>query len=246
MATSQRDWEKLKPNYEAWEVDGIEQVIDESGKYYLSTRGQIVAYFRKKFPGIKTQKNGKTIEEWKRPLSEALQPFTKGKKGQQEIPSIMRRFQNRGKKSWEMTQPSKAQQAEYVELGKSLGWQHLIAPDDGYNVHFDGYVRFSECEPKSFDVDVTGKNAEDLAAHPEYLMEIIMRIWLDEDDDDGVSTGVCTVDADHGTETDPNGIVSDPSITVKAIGENHTPTEHKVYKKKQLKKYGRIEEDSYL
>lgn len=238
--TSQQQWEEMSASFEPWEARAVDQVIDVSEKVFLTTREQIVAYFRELNPGAKVLKSGKIIENWHRPLSEALQPYTQAKGGgPQKVDSIMRRFQARGGKTWEMIKVGKPQQAEYQALGLSLGWQSLNPPELGYHVTFDGYIRFSSCENKSFEVDITEAMADELAAHCERLIDIMMRVWMNEENDEEASTETCTA------ERDPDEGVSDPVITVTANSPDFKPTKHKRYKGKDLKKFGFLM-DSYL
>lgn len=131
------------------------------GRIYrnLETREEIIAYYQHEYPGVKyIHKKSGTVEqfEWKRKLSEEIQPFTRGKSGQpQGLASIQRRFQT----GREGSKTSPKQAAEYKALGETLPAQ---PPRYGYHVEGTICMRYvsennAPCEDRYWNYAVTGE-----------------------------------------------------------------------------------------
>lgn len=197
-----------------WEEDAIQQVIDATPKIILKTRNELIAHFKKTYPGKKLLKNGKTLERWRPELAKAVQPFTHSKTGEpQKLTSVERRFQT----GRELKGVSEKQRAEYEALGKKLGPVGRRAPMNGYHVHYDGKIKFSECEDRPFDIDIVGKMAEDLAQNPEKIVNIMMRVWLHQEGEEKPSSGPCEEEGE-------------PSVTITANPDDKKIVEPKRHK----------------
>lgn len=169
-----------------WYDDAVQMVKDSTS--HPRTRDEVISYFKNKYPGVKMLKTGEKRYEWKEKLTDMLQSTATDSKGQPyKRASIARRFQKdtkTGKDRYESTKPSKKQQTEYKDVGALLPGK---PPKNGYHVSYKGGVRFSECEYVSFELDITGEYAEELAKHPDRLEDIVMRIYL-EDEESGIGT----------------------------------------------------------
>jgi hypothetical protein len=150
------------------------------------TRSDVVNYFRRLYPE-RTTKGGKLLRPWSKKLAEALQPFTRNKKGEPEsIKNIQRRFQSRRGKPWELISPTKEAQEQYKRLGETLP---RMSPPGGYRVHRGTilYIKWSQtCEATKVgsDFTITGKNAQELieTADPQIIVNVYMGLDYDSGD----------------------------------------------------------------
>lgn len=135
---------------------------------YPETREEIIEVYRERYPGVKTQKNGRVIEEWKGKLAADLEGMTGISRK-----NLMRRFQNRGNKRWEDTEPSARQEEEYKKLGETLP---PIVPHGGFHIWGIVWIKYSkECVDRDIDIYVTGRDAEFLAKTAE--VQVVINLY---------------------------------------------------------------------
>lgn len=136
------------------------------------TREDVVEYYQEKYP-----------ENWSRKLAEGHQGFTTGKKTTfQSITSIQRRFQARGGKRWEDTNPSAKQREEYAAHGEYLPPK----PPDAIRVDGNVCVRYQDNPCETRDISITLEGDEMKYLLETYDMQVIINKYMliDLDDDD--------------------------------------------------------------
>ncbi len=133
-------------------------VHDMAPPIYPGTRDEVIARYQEEYPGQRTLKNGQVRYEWKEKIISdelALNPNAKRA-------SIARRYQNdtkTGKPRYLSTKPSKAQQAQYKELGETLEPMDYDVPEEGIDITYVGEAMISDNEWEgSFSIHV-GKDA---------------------------------------------------------------------------------------
>jgi hypothetical protein len=170
-------------------------------------KADAVRYFKKNYP----EKASKGKPSWKQELISNLLPFTP-QTGKDPKKNLSKRFDPQRLETREAKNDK-----QYQNLSKSLG---LIKPPlNGYHVHYDGGIQFSECEVREFDVDVTGQMARDVARRPDRIVDLAIQIYMQEEgEDEGSIPGPC---ADEGA----------PKITVTANPDDYkippAPKKHK-------------------
>lgn len=182
-----------------------------------TTREDVIAYYRARYPGVKTQKGGKQIEDWKRRLSEALQPYTKNKKGEpQKLEYIQRRFQT-GREGAKRV--SKQQQEEYQALGKKLPY---IPPANGVKIMGTLCMSYLDdpCEDRNFDIDMVGEDFDfflqsfELQSIVNVYMYMPASYGLTDSFDEEISMRACECPMSQDGECEWD-------ITVTAIGDDY-------------------------
>jgi hypothetical protein len=165
------------------------------------TRTDVIAYFEARYPGERTLSDGTTRHEWKEKLTDALQTTVVDKNDRPyKRASLARRFQfdaRTGQERYKSARVTAKQQEEYKAVGALLPTIKARPPKGGYHVSYSGGVRFSKCEAVDFDVDITGTDAQALAENPELLEDIVMSLYL-EDDESGI--GFCSLEDGVGRE----------------------------------------------
>lgn len=169
------------------------------------TKLEAMAYFQARYP-----------KNWNLELSKRLQPLLPlTKSGQpQSIKNIERRHQSRSGKGIPGMNAKTA--AEYRALGATIGYE---PPKYGYHVSFDGWILFSNvCSHRTFDVDVVGEWAKQVAADPRLIFPAMFLLYMEEDeqgrdiDEQNPSVGFC----ERGDESDDGAAVKDPLIIITA------------------------------
>ncbi len=133
----------------------------------MATKADLVAYFKHESP-----------RNWQSKLTEALFPFTTAK----NTHNLARRF-NSGAKGGEnrLDRPgSKKEQQEYKALGEMLPPK---PPEGGYHIEGEVYIKFSdgECEPREVSEDITGEDAEALAAMAaQEMIDALTNLYMSE------------------------------------------------------------------
>lgn len=213
MATSKK---KKQPEQAAPEpTDWYSVLLRDVAKASIqppATRDEVVDWYEQHYPGTVRLKNGKTFPAWQDRLLTDLQTITGLSR-----PSLSRRFQSRRGRDWRDIAPSAQAEAQYKELGaKLIG---VLPPPYGYHIDFKGWIHFSECEKRSFNVNLTGLFAAEIAKNHALVLDAMLLVYMEEDDPDSSitkqspSVGVCT----DGDSTSTVGVkASDPVIVVSA------------------------------
>jgi len=139
------------------------------------TKQEVIAYFRKEYPGVLSTRAGTRVEEWRSRLATAIQPFVGGKRE-----SILRQFQG-ARGGGEKVTP-KWKQA-YEDLGALLPPK---PPAGGYHIFGEIWVKYSEtCERRDpkHGVEISGKDASSFLKNPEQaLINIYNNEAVDEEE----------------------------------------------------------------
>jgi len=137
------------------------------------TKQEIIAYFKKEYPGVLSTRGGTKVEDWRSKLASAIQPFVGDKRE-----SVLRQFQ--GKRATSTSVTPKWRQA-YEDLGALLP---PIPPENGYHISGEIHVKYSEtCEPREVDIDIVGEEAEQfLASAMQALINVYNGQKIDEEE----------------------------------------------------------------
>jgi hypothetical protein len=181
----------------SWYENAIEQA-EAASRPGFSGKFEAIQYYQQKYPS--QGKGG-----WKQQLVGGLSTIT-GMKPK----NLEKRFDPQRRAN-----PEKRNAKQYQELALLLGL--LKPPPGGYHVHYEGGVQFSDCEEREFDVDITGELAEEVAAHPDRVLDIAMRVYMQQEGEDEASAGACD---EHGA----------PNITITANSDNYRPPARKKHK----------------
>ncbi len=190
--------------------DARQQAIDATnhiGKEH-PTSEDVISYYKREYPGSKTNKKGVTTYTWQSKLADDLHQVLGIDRD-----SVMRRFQSKRGEALREGKISKKHQDEYELLG---GMLPSTPPKNGYHVHYEGGLYFSKCEPISFSRDITGEDADEVAQHPDRIIEIAIMIYMQHQSGDELP-GICD---EHG----------DPEITVTANPDSYRAPTYKKHK----------------
>lgn len=168
------------------------------------TKQEAMAYFQARYP-----------KNWNYELSRRLQPFLPlTKSGQpQSIKNIERRHQARRGRGIPGSTPTT--EAQYRALGASIGYE---PPPYGYHINYEGWILFSHCEYRTFQVDIVGEWAKQVAAEPRLVFPAMFLIYMEEDDQErdideqSPSVGFCEIP----DEDSSGNKVKNPKIDVYA------------------------------
>jgi hypothetical protein len=186
--------------------DAREQVIAVSLPGF-SGKQDAVRWYKKEYGDAPDKYGGLA---WRQHLIQDLLPFTP-QTGKNPAKNLGRRFDPS-----RVNTPELKNAKQYQALSKSI--PVLKPPENGYHVHYDGGILFSECEERSFDVDITGDLAQEVAEHPGRVIDIAMRVYMQlEGEDESSVPGPC----------DDEGC---PEILVTANEEDYEPPEVKKHK----------------
>lgn len=147
----------------------------EASNRTLTTKAELVDYFREHYPGRAAKGKASWRQEIVRRLSE-LPGMNMSQK------NLERRFDS-GKKGGENRldrQPrTKREKEQYIELGKDIG---PVPPKNGYSVTWNGEIRISNtCFPREFGpLLIQGEDADHLAATGD--MFIIFKVYFQGED----------------------------------------------------------------
>lgn len=141
--------------------------------YQRETKQEVIAYFRKEYPGVLSTRAGTRVEEWRSRLATAIQPFVGGKR---EL--ILRQFQG-ARGGGEKVTP-KWQQA-YEDLGAMLP---PMPPQGGYHIYGTIWVKYSEdCVERGVDEYISGKQAQKfLQDAMQALINVYNKLKVDEEE----------------------------------------------------------------
>ena len=185
-----------------WMQDAIDEVIAQSPALFNDKAGA-VEYYQDKFGDAK---KGKALL-WKKNLIDDLlavndiRPDVDKAEFKRQYKNLSKRFDPQ-----RLSNPEKRNAKQYEDLAREL--KLIQAPEGGYHVTYKGGILFSKCEYREFEVDITDDLADDVASHPDHIIQYAIMVYMQmegEDTDD--IPGPCTEDT------------GDPTITVEASSE---------------------------
>ena len=145
-------------------------IIAKTDPRYMTSKAQIIEYYRDTYPGQKKDKRGEITYEWKTRIVSDLQGIAKNKQGEDmSRASIARRFQS-GRESGAPT-TAKAR-AEYAAVGQKLPPIGRQLRGDSITFHIQGDQlpgpRGGLPRKREFDVSFTGAAAQDFITSPSF------------------------------------------------------------------------------
>jgi hypothetical protein len=211
MATSKK---KQQPEPEPEPIGWYARLLRDVAAVSIQppqTRDELVRYYKRRYPGTVKLKNGSLFPKWQDRLITDLVATTGLSRE-----TIARRFRSRRGRDWQDISPSNAAAAQYKAIGDAIG---VKPPRYGYHVDFKGWISFSECEKRQFEVNLTGQFAVEIAKNHALILDAMLLVYMEEDDPDrsiteqSPSVGICT----EGDKTSTIGVkATDPTIIVMA------------------------------
>ena len=130
---------------------------------------EVITYYKKEYPGSKTNKAGVTSYAWQSKLATDVSETTGV-----ERKSVMRRFQKRAGK---VAPVSEKHQAEYADVGEALPPK---VPEGGYHISGTVWVKYSDdvYDAREIDEAISGEDAEALAKlSPDQMMQGLVNYY---------------------------------------------------------------------
>jgi hypothetical protein len=192
-----------------WMQDAIDQTIAASAPGF-DNKAQAVSYYQGKYGQSKTKSGA---YPWKQHIRKDIlavrevRPDIDKTEYKRQDKNLAKRFDPQ-----RLNNAEPKNKKEYQDLSLAIGVRK--APKGGYHVHYEGGIQWSECKQVSFDVDITGELADEVAAHPDRVVQIAIMIYMQQ-----------TEEEDEDSIPGPCGEDGDPVVTVYANPDNYkTPT----------------------